>query len=176
MFQFNKERPQFSKARIGIWILIAAVSGLASASSLSPPVSHDITLHASMIVITAKQIVATGSPLLSSDQGSVAANEFTVSLDPEGHATQASAKGGVRFTLSTKMGAWRTASGTCDDAILYPQERRTVLLGGLTGMLQGPGASPISLRGASRADLFGTVGGKLARFVVQGPSVVTTRT
>src|SRR2546423_1600143 len=96
--QLNRTGP----ARAGMWAAVVVVSALAAASSASPqraPVGT-ITLRASVIDIDAGGITATGSPVLTSSQGTVVAKQFSVELDKQGRASVAKATGGVRFNLA----------------------------------------------------------------------------
>ena len=138
--------------RIISFMVLAAV-GMSAAVSLRAQKRGlgTIVLRARVITIDEKGIVATGLPQLSSEQGTMSAQRFTVALGPGGRAETATADGGVKFNLTMPIrasgGAYETETGRCSRAVLFLTDRRAQLVGGLSGEMTGPGIPPITLAG-----------------------------
>ncbi|MCA1596979.1 MAG: hypothetical protein LC772_11220 [Chloroflexi bacterium] len=132
-----------------------------SSAQLAPGSSGTIVLRAGVIEISAAGITATGSPVITSSQGTVAAPQFNVLLDPQGRASEATATGGVHFSLAAATGSYRTITGTCDRITLFPSAHEARLIGSLSARLEGPRMAPARITGAS-AQLFGAVPGRPA--------------
>lgn len=150
--------------------MLSAISQTSSLDLSNGP----ITLRAEVIDISASGITASGSPSLSSSQGSLRAQQFTVSLDGQGKATQAMATGGVRFNLRAPARQYTNVVGSCNRVVLYPSQRHAVLQGDLAAQMQGPGQPPLQLNG-SQADVYDHQGVGQPSVVLHSAAIVIPR-
>ena len=133
-----------------------------------------ITVQAGVVDITAESVTATGSPVLTSPQGTLKADQFTVSLDKQGHPTRAVASGSAHFDLAFTSGSYRTLQGNCPRVTLFPDRREAALDGGVSAVISGSGRSPINITAAS-ANVFAATPGRPAHITMSnGRSVIPT--
>ena len=144
-------------------MLTSAGIAFCQAPAIAP--TGTIELTAALIDISQTTLVATGSPRLTSSQGTITAPRFSVALDGSGHATEAVATGGVHFDLVAPTGSYRSISGVCDHVVLYPAKREAVLSGSLAATFQGTGLAPMKLNGAG-AHVYAAIPGRPAHIQV----------
>lgn len=129
-------------------VVMAAAATTKTAVHSASATGGTIRLRAAVLEISAAQVVATGSPVITSEQGTVSAGRMTVNLDPGGRAVSAVASGGVQFTLTAASGPYRSLSGSCSTVTLYPSSHRARLDGKVQALMTGPGAAPARLVGS----------------------------
>ena len=154
--------------KLTVWAALIFGAGLVggrAANPGNPQNANVITLKAGIIDVSASGIRATGSPVLTSSQGTVSAEQFAVILDSGGRASLATASGGVHFNLVAPTGSYRTVTGSCDRVEMDPTRMVATLSGHLAAAIDGPGVAPLRLSGTT-AQVYGALPGRPAHVEV----------